>query len=237
VQPSINAKASTTGTSVVQAECDQSLTSTTGVLPVKITDTMSPKQQKTASMSENLNNSLNNNEIETTDVTVVKEIRKEMMSNGPAPADQNQAHTAPLHSTASDMNEEIMKVDEETLYIVEKRKQPNSDSSLSSSSAPSSTSTSTTTTTTNALPSMSQTVSTNPLTAPTNTQSTHFVEKEIRKNFELKPKEKLEGSVAPQVESSKQKQQPQQQQQQQQQKQQSSSMSSNSANFYDEFNK
>jgi hypothetical protein len=230
VQPSITAKASTTGTSQVHVECDQSMTGSTGVLPVKITVTMSPKQQKPpqqepTSMSENnLSNSLNNHDIET-DVTVVKEIRKEMLSNG-------QDNTPSM----SNMNEEIMKVDEETLYIVEKRKQPNSDSSLSSSAPSTSVSS---TTTTNVLPSMSQSVSTNPITGPTTTQSTHFVEKEIRKNFELKPKETQEPTVvtvttAPKAE---QKQQQQQQPKQQQSNSSHSSNNSNSTNFYDEFNK
>jgi hypothetical protein len=66
---------------------------------------------------------LNNNQpLETTEVTVVKEIRKEMLSSN-------------SESESFKDNVDILKVDEETLYIVEKRRQVNNGVAKSGSSS------------------------------------------------------------------------------------------------------
>jgi hypothetical protein len=244
LQPSIIAnatattKSSTTGTSHVHVECDPSRLTSSGALPVKITVTMSPKNQQ---QQQQLDLSTCNvtAEVVETNVTVVKEIRKEMLTavDDAIMTSTMSSETTSGRTASRTVNEEIMKVDEETLYIVEKRKQPTSDSSLSTSVSTH------TTTTTNQLASSSATTGpnaagsvslvtggTNPLTNNTGTQSAHFVEKEIRKNFELKSKEQVATNDHPTSSSSHI-------ENRQHQQSQSKQLTSASGNFYDEFNK
>ena len=168
----------------VRVECDSiGELDANGVLPVKITVTMnSPlKQIVEKNATAVAAGGVEDSHLTTTELTVVKEIRKEMMPNS------SEDTSALINS------DEIMKVEEETLYIVEKRKQPPSDESISALGAAtpplltSSMSQSITTTVTGNLPTAT-------ITAPTS-QSTHFVEKEIRKNFELKPKEFIDSNA------------------------------------------
>lgn len=173
--------------SQVHVECDDSKTDATGVLPVKITVTMSPK--KSAAQDRIVLEKTDSTADLTTEVTVVKEVRKEMLSPANLVADLLDDNSN-IHSNllmSSIVNDEIMKVDEETLYIVEKRKQSSQSSDPDSSATcsiqhPQVVSQPTSSTNTANQPASSSNNN-------TQTTTTHFVEKEIRKNFELKPKE------------------------------------------------